>query len=144
MDVQDRSILLMGAGGGVGAALALELAARSARLTLVGRRRGPLDEVAVAVRERGGQAHVAALDLTLPGAPAVAGMEQDALTVIRGGAPRTVMFTLNREDPAAVDRTLSARKDALEEAVAGHSSLCPPLSAGTLAAGDTAVAGSRP
>lgn len=123
MDLQDRSILLTGAGGGSGAALALELAARSARLTLVGRRLGPLDEVAAAVRERGGQAHVVSLDLTGPGAPAVAGMEQDALTVVRGGATRTAMITLNREDPAAADRTLLARKGALEEAVAGHSSL---------------------
>lgn len=144
MDVQDRSVLLMGAGGGFGAALALELAARSARLTVVGRRRGPLDEVAAAVRERGGQAHVVALDLTGPGAPAVAGMEQVALTVVRGGAPRTAMITLNREGPAAVDQTLLARKGALEEAVAGHSSLCRPLSAETLAAGDPAVAGPRP
>lgn len=72
MDLQERSILLTGAGSGIGAALALELAARSARITLVGRRRGPLDDVAAAVRERGGQAHVVVLDLTGPGAPAVA------------------------------------------------------------------------
>lgn len=72
MDLQDRSILLTGAGSGIGAALALELAARSARLTLVGRRRGPLDEVAAMVRERGGQARVAVMDLTGPGAPTAA------------------------------------------------------------------------
>ena len=144
MDLQDRSILLTGAFGGIGAALALELAARSARLTLVGPRRGPTDEVASAVRELGGQAHVVALDLTGPGAPALAGMEQHALTVVRGGTTRTAMITLNCEDPAAVDRTLLARKGALEEAVAGHSSLCPPLSAETLAAGDPAVTGPRP
>lgn len=81
MDLQDRSILPTGPGGGSGAALALQLAARSVRLKLVSRRRGPLDEVAAAVRERGG------------------------------------------EDPARVDRTLLARKGALEEALAGHSSL---------------------
>lgn len=268
MDLHNRSILLTGAGSGIGAALALELAARSARITLVGRRRGPLDEVAAAVRERGGQAHVVDLDLTGPGGPAVAaaaaqdhfggvdvlinnagnvragrlesvdesevlaqialnltapilltravipalrasgdglvvnvssgigligmpfystyaatkagiahfgealrrelygegvhvlnvypgatstpmmdsseagaehgfeyespeavaaaaiaGMEEDALTVVRGGATRSAMIALNREDPAAVDRTLFARKGALEEAVAGHSSI---------------------
>ena len=123
MDLQDRSILLTRAGGGNGAALALELAARSARLTLGGRRRGLLDEVAAAVRERGGQAHVLALDLTGPGAPAAAGVEQDALRVVREGATRTAMITWNREDPAAVDRTLLAHKGALEESVAGHSSL---------------------
>ena len=121
MDLQDRSFLLTEADGGRGVVLASELDARSARL--VGRRRRPLDEVAAAVRERGGQSHVVALDRTGPGAPAVARMEQDALTVVRGGAARTAMITLNRERPATVDRTLLARKGALEEAVAGHSSL---------------------
>ena len=89
MDVRDHSVLLMGADSGA----ASGLAARSPGLTFVGRRRGPLDEVAAGVRERGGQAHVVAL---------------------------------NREDPAAVDRTSLARKGALGEAVAGHPSLCPP------------------
>lgn len=268
MDLQERSILLTGAGSGIGAAMALELASRSVRLTLVGRRREPLEEVAAMVRDRGGQAHVVVLDLTAPGAPAiaavaaqdhfggvdvlinnagnvragrletldesevlaqialnltapilltravipalrasgdglvvnissgigliampfystyaatkagiahfgealrrelyeedvhvltvypgatstpmmdssqagaehgfeyegpqdvaaaaVAGMEQGALTVVRGGPTRSAMITLNREDPAAVDRTLFARKAALEEAVAEHSSI---------------------
>ncbi|MCZ2402041.1 SDR family NAD(P)-dependent oxidoreductase [Paenarthrobacter sp. Z7-10] len=268
MDLQDRSILLTGAGSGIGREMALELASRSVRLTLVGRRSEPLEEVAAMVRERGGQAHVVALDLTAPGAPAavvaaaqdrfsgvdvlinnagnvragrlealdesevlaqialnltapilltraaipalrdsgdglvvnvssgigliglpfystyaatkagiahfgealrrellgegvhvlnvypgatstpmmdssqagvehgfeyespqdvaaaaVAGMEQGALSVVRGGATRSAMIALNREDPAAVDRTLFARKGALEEAVAEHSSL---------------------
>lgn len=123
MELQDRSILLAGANGDGGAALALELAARSARLTLVGRWCRPLDEVATAVRERGGQAHAVALDLSGPGARAVGGMEQNALTVVRGHATRTAMITLNREDPATVDRTLLARNVALEEAVAGYSSL---------------------
>ncbi|MET3951031.1 SDR family NAD(P)-dependent oxidoreductase [Arthrobacter sp. UYEF36] len=268
MDLHDRSILLTGAGSGIGAAMALELAARAARLTLVGRRREPLEEVAAIVRERGGQAHVVALDLTAPGAPAiavaaaqdhfegvdvlinnagnvragrletldesevlaqialnltapilltraaipalrasgdglvvnvssgigligmpfystyaatkagiahfgealrrelfgegihvlnvypgatstpmmdssqagaehgfeyespedvaaatVAGMEEGALTVVRGGGTRSAMIALNREDPAAVDRTLFARKADLEEAVAEHSSI---------------------
>lgn len=123
MDLQDRSILLAGADSGSGAGLALELAARSARLTLVGRSCGPLDAVAAAVRERGGQAHAVALDLIGPGARAVAGMEQNAVTVVRGHSTRTAMITSNCEDPATVDRTLLARQGALEEAVAGHSSL---------------------
>lgn len=123
MDLQYRSILLTGAVGGSGAALSLELAASSSRYTLVGRRRGPLDEVASAVRGGGGQSRVVALDRTGLGAPVVAGTGRDALTVVRRGATRTVMITLNREDPATFDRTLLACKGALEEAVAGHSSL---------------------
>jgi hypothetical protein len=33
------------------------------------------------------------------------------------------MITVNREDPAAVDRMLAENKDQLEKAVADHSSL---------------------
>lgn len=70
MDLHRRSILLTGAGSGIGASLALVLAERAARLTLVGRRQAPLEEVAAAVRSAGGEAHVVPADLTGPGAPA--------------------------------------------------------------------------
>ena len=70
MDLTNRSILLTGAGSGIGRALALALADHAARLTLVGRRAAPLEEVATEVRARGGQALVVASDLTSPGAPA--------------------------------------------------------------------------
>ncbi len=71
MDLHDRSILLTGAGSGIGRALALQLAEHAPRLTLVGRRTEPLEEVAAQVRERGGQALVVPSNLTAPGAPAV-------------------------------------------------------------------------
>ncbi|WP_432487268.1 SDR family NAD(P)-dependent oxidoreductase [Kineococcus sp. SYSU DK018] len=70
MDLNDRSIVLTGAGSGIGRALALQLAERSARLTLVGRRLEPLEAVAAEVRGRGGRAHVVTADLTAAGAPA--------------------------------------------------------------------------
>ncbi len=70
MDLHGRSVLLTGAGSGSGRALALQLADQQPRLTLVGRHREPLDEVAATVRAQGGQAHVVAADLTAPGAPA--------------------------------------------------------------------------
>lgn len=69
MDLKNRSILLTGAGTGIGRALALELAEHSPRLALVGRRREPLDEVASLVREKGAEAVVLPYDLTAPGAP---------------------------------------------------------------------------
>jgi len=70
MDLHNRSIVLTGAAGGIGRSLALQLAGQAARLTLVGRRAEALEEIAALVRERGGQAHVVAADLTEPGAPA--------------------------------------------------------------------------
>ncbi|MBG6185638.1 short-subunit dehydrogenase, partial [Arthrobacter sp. CAN_A214] len=70
MDLNNRTIVLTGAGSGIGRALALELAQYSPRLALVGRRREPLEEVADLVREKGGQAVVIPADLTDDGAPA--------------------------------------------------------------------------
>ena len=69
MDLINRSILLTGAGSGIGRALALELAQYSPRLALVGRRSEPLEEVAALVREHGGEAVVIPADLTADGAP---------------------------------------------------------------------------
>lgn len=69
MNLHNRSIILTGAGSGIGRALALQLAEQAPRLTLVGRRAEPLEEVAAQVRERGGQALVVPIDLTAPGAP---------------------------------------------------------------------------
>ncbi len=78
MDLHDRSILLTGAGSGIGRALALQLAEHAPRLTLIGRRADPLEGVAAQVRERGGQALVLPSDLTAPGAAAavVAGAQE--------------------------------------------------------------------
>jgi short-subunit dehydrogenase len=53
----------------------------------------------------------------------VAGIETEALEVIRGGEARAGMIGLNREDPRAVDQRYLANKPAVEEAVRDHSSL---------------------
>ncbi|WP_219418754.1 SDR family NAD(P)-dependent oxidoreductase [Pseudonocardia nigra] len=70
MDLRDRSILLTGAGSGIGRSLALHLADHTPRLTLVGRRAEPLEDVAQLVRARGAQAHVVPADLTEDGVAA--------------------------------------------------------------------------
>jgi len=53
----------------------------------------------------------------------LAGIADGSLTVVRGGETRRQMIETNRTDPAAVDRMIADRKDALEQAVADHSSL---------------------
>ncbi len=69
MDLKDASILITGAGSGIGQALALRLNEHAPRLMLVGRRQQTLDELADRVRAQGAQAHVVTADLTQPGAP---------------------------------------------------------------------------
>lgn len=56
-------------------------------------------------------------------AAVIEAMAGDRLSVVRGGETRSSMIAANREDPAAVDRMLAERKDALEQAVSTHSSL---------------------
>jgi short-subunit dehydrogenase len=53
----------------------------------------------------------------------LAGIADGSRTVVRGGETRSQMIETNRTDPAAIDRLIADRKDALEQAVAGHSSL---------------------
>ena len=56
-------------------------------------------------------------------AATIAGIEEDAFEVIRGGEARAKMIALNRDDPAALDKRFSDLKPALAEAVKDHSAL---------------------
>ncbi|ASK34948.1 oxidoreductase [Alcanivorax sp. N3-2A] len=61
-----------------------------------------------------------------PGAVAeamIAGMQQGALQVIRGGEARAAMIAMNRENPRALDQRFLGMKADLEEAVRDHSAL---------------------
>ena len=58
-----RSVWITGAGSGIGRAMALRFAQEGAVVTLTGRRRAPLDEVAGAVARAGGKARVAPADV---------------------------------------------------------------------------------
>jgi short-subunit dehydrogenase len=53
----------------------------------------------------------------------IAGIEEDAFEVIRGGEARAKMIVLNREHPAALDKRFLDLKAALREAVRDHSAL---------------------
>ena len=59
-----KSVLVTGAGSGIGRAVALRFAGTGAVLTLAGRRRPPLEQTADLVRERGGDALVHPVDIT--------------------------------------------------------------------------------
>ena len=67
--LEGRHALVTGAGSGIGAAIARRLAQEGARVTLAGRRRAPLEEVAASLGD--GQCFVAdGFDVTDPGAVA--------------------------------------------------------------------------
>jgi short-subunit dehydrogenase len=63
MKLEGRSILLTGAGSGIGRELAVALASKGARLLLTGRRAQSLQETATLVAEAGGTARTVAGDL---------------------------------------------------------------------------------
>jgi len=63
MRIEGKSALVTGAGRGLGAALAAELAARGARVVLISRSREPLEQVASSIRRAGGQAFAIAADV---------------------------------------------------------------------------------
>src|SRR3954462_1798704 len=80
MKLTGKAALVTGASRGLGRALAEGLAAAEARVVLVARQAGPLDEVAAAIRARGGEAHAIAADVA----------DKDATHAIAGQAAALV------------------------------------------------------
>lgn len=106
MRLRDRHVLLTGGTGTIGRRLAEQLAGRGARVTVVARSTGPLEELARTL----GAATVTA-DLTEPGAPeaVLAAGEQRAGpvdVVIHNAAVETV-GRLDELDPGDVERTVA-------------------------------------
>lgn len=64
MNLSSKSVLVTGAGSGIGRATAIALARKGARLTLAGRREEPLEETAKLVGEAGGESQAVAGDVT--------------------------------------------------------------------------------
>ncbi|OYX73553.1 MAG: oxidoreductase [Rhizobiales bacterium 32-66-11] len=65
MKLEEKTVLLTGAGSGIGRAAALAFARKGARLLLAGRRAAPLEETAALVRAAGGSAQVQVCDVTV-------------------------------------------------------------------------------
>src|SRR5437588_11853936 len=77
MEIRDTAAIVTGASRGLGRALAEALAAAGARVVLIARHAGPLDEVVAGIRGRGGIAHAIAAD----------GADQGAVPRVAGRAP---------------------------------------------------------
>jgi NAD(P)-dependent dehydrogenase (short-subunit alcohol dehydrogenase family) len=80
MQIQGQAALVTGASRGLGRALAEALAARGARVALVAREVGPLEDVVAGIRARGGTAHAIAADIA----------QKDAIHRIAGQAAALV------------------------------------------------------
>lgn len=70
--LKDRIAVVTGGGGGIGAGLAIGLAAHGATVVVTGRTEGSLDQTVAAVRAAGGRAHAVAMDVTDPASCAAA------------------------------------------------------------------------
>lgn len=64
MKIEGQGVLVTGASRGLGRALAEQLAAKGAKLALVAREAGPLDDVVAAIRGTGGTAHAIPGDIS--------------------------------------------------------------------------------
>lgn len=88
-----RTVIVTGASGGIGAAIAVRLAVPGRRLVLQGRRREALDDVTVEVRRRGAEAEAVAVDLTSPQGPS---------KVIAAAAGEPILALVNNAGSAVV------------------------------------------
>ena len=115
MQIQGQGALVTGASRGLGRALAEQLAARGARVALVARELGPLNDVVAGIRARGGDAHAIAGDLAAKQAiHRIAGQAQGTVGEIGiaihnastlGPTPLRLLLDTECEDLAAVLET---------------------------------------
>jgi NAD(P)-dependent dehydrogenase (short-subunit alcohol dehydrogenase family) len=64
MELADKNVLITGGSRGLGRALAIELAARGAKVVIVARHREALDRVVDEIRQAGGSAHAIEADVS--------------------------------------------------------------------------------
>lgn len=111
MSLAGRNVLITGAGTGIGRETAIALARKGARLALVGRRRGPLEDTAGMCRAMGSVAHVIAFDVSPPSEHSalldhVAGLLGD-VDVLVNNAGVSTFGEFAAEMPEAVSRLVA-------------------------------------
>ncbi len=115
MQIQGQGALVTGASRGLGKELAIQLAARGARVALVARDPGPLADVVAGIRAHGGIAHAIAADVAAKDAVhKIAGQAQGLVGEIGiaihnastlGPVPLRLLLDTECEDLAAVLET---------------------------------------
>jgi NADP-dependent 3-hydroxy acid dehydrogenase YdfG len=106
--LENKNVLITGAGSGIGRATALAFAHAGARLLLAGRRREPLEETAAQVRELGAQADVHGVDLEDGDAAAALGRHalatlQRVHVLVNNAGHSTRVRSLRYIDPVEFD-----------------------------------------
>jgi short-subunit dehydrogenase len=112
MKLEHSRIVLTGAAGGIGRALALALAQAGASLALVGRRREALEPVAAQARSAGASAHIVVADIgTASGRAQVVEQAAKALggiDVLINNAGTLNFGPFEAEDPLLIERLFQA------------------------------------
>lgn len=133
MKIEGQGALVTGASRGLGRALAEALAAAGARVALVARERGPLDDVIAGIRARGGIAHAVVGDVSIKAsAHAIAGQAQGLVGELGiaihnasslGPVPLRLLLDTECEDLAAVLETNLVGPFRLTKIIAGAMAL---------------------
>jgi short-subunit dehydrogenase len=111
MKIENAKVVLTGAGGGIGSALAMRLAQRGARLLVVGRQRQNLETLAGQAQRTGALAEIAIADICTQGgrAAVLQAVEQKlaGVDLFINNAGVLDFADFSEADPATIERVIS-------------------------------------
>ncbi len=140
MQLANKSILITGAGSGMGRATAVAWARKGARLTLSGRRTEPLEETARLAQAKDSEIMVSPGDITDdawrertvkqivdrfggPDMKAVTGLEAGDIAVGRGVGSFAALGAKNHDHPGQADSQIETMKAGLKARAEHHRSM---------------------